>query len=1000
MITAADVARCGTAAGVVDLLRRLGYPAEPVAIDADGWRRAGVDIPWNGEARLWLACRLERFDLFLLEGCVEGEAIAEFLRSYSRYNIVTQSVVVNTHLNVLTIRMLADRRQRRFTVDLRRPSAHALDRLGRLFLGEDRRCASVIFDRALDRESVTRQFFVRFRAAVGEVTEALARSCPGEPRERRHDQALLILSRLLFLSFVQEKGWLNEERRFLIDRMRAASRENREFFATVLRPLFFGCLNTPAAGRGAAARRLGSVPYLNGGLFEPSSFERRNPDIHLPNELMQRTLEEVFEKFDFSVDENDAGLHVDPEMLGKVFESLMAEEERAVSGSFYTPKEIVDVLTARAIEEWSAEAILARLENIRVLDPACGSGAFLLSALGTIERLITRCGGTPDRQRIIERSLYGVDLKPEAVRLCELRLWLAIVSGSDARVEEVPPLPNLDRNILQGNSLLGPLDFLGGERVGIYRQWAYGLRAQADLVERYRHASRGDRPALIRVIRANDRRLACDLLQAAIDADEEELRRETTPRPDLFGRPVDPDRRLCDALQLRIATTRRALERAEEGELDFFAYDVHFAHILANGGFDVVLGNPPWVRAARIDPKARKMYRQRYRLFGAPAHGRARFHQPDLSIAFFERALSLTAPGGVVSFLMPAKIANAAYAEPLRRFAHEHLAVRELIDWTDERRRFFTADTFPLGIVARRAPRHETRITAAGETFTIPQRDLAAGSEWSLVPPDVAAILWRLRAAFTSLAQALHRTPIMGVKTGDNRRFFLEAKSIERGCLITRDDIAIPLSFVCRCVRGRDVRRWSAAESQWMLWPPRGGWRELPPWLQQFAVARSADPKDLRLSYVRPEHVGIKVAWKDVSRGIAAAVLPDVVNVNGHEFPLIPNQTLYSIDAVSLDEAYAICAVLNSIVVDALLLAVAERAKDDHYRYFARTVGAIPFPPLIEGSPQWQKLVRLARSAHLRRLAPDDELVASLYGVSAGEMETLRAYVERRLHPR
>jgi hypothetical protein len=240
----------------------------------------------------------------------------------------------------------------------------------------------------------------------------------------------------------------------------------------------------------------------------------------------------------------------------------------------------------------------------------------------------------------------------------------------------------------------------------------------------------------------------------------------------------------------------------------------------------------------------------------------------------------------------------------------------------------------------------------------------------------------------------------MGVKTGDNRRFFLEAKSIERGCLITRDDIAIPLSFVCRCVRGRDVRRWSAAESQWMLWPPRGGWRELPPWLQQFAVARSADPKDLRLSYVRPEHVGIKVAWKDVSRGIAAAVLPDVVNVNGHEFPLIPNQTLYSIDAVSLDEAYAICAVLNSIVVDALLLAVAERAKDDHYRYFARTVGAIPFPPLIEGSPQWQKLVRLARSAHLRRLAPDDELVASLYGVSAGEMETLRAYVERRLHPR
>src|SRR5213075_93689 len=116
-------------------------------------------------------------------------------------------------------------------------------------------------------------------------------------------------------------------------------------------PLFFGCLNTAAEERTASARRLGDIPYLNGGLFEPSAFERDHA-IALPNELMQGVIEDVFERFDFSTDESDAaGTHVDPEMLGKVFESLMAEDERAASGSFYTPREIVDVLASRAIVE-------------------------------------------------------------------------------------------------------------------------------------------------------------------------------------------------------------------------------------------------------------------------------------------------------------------------------------------------------------------------------------------------------------------------------------------------------------------------------------------------------------------------------------------------------------------------------------------------------------------------------------------------------------------------
>src|SRR4029077_1325057 len=227
--------------------------------------------------------------------------------------------------------------------------------------------------------------------------------------------------------------------RFLVDRLQSAIRGNCEFFSAVLLPLFFGCLNTPTAERDADACRLGNIPYLNGGLFDPSAFERAHPDIHLPNDLMRRVIDEVFERFAFSIDESDAaGTHVDPEMLGKVFESLMAADDRAASGSFYTPRPIVDVLTRRAIREWCgvgdewtadrARDVLQRLARITILDPACGSGAFLLSALRVIEELTRTAAAIvqiepPEdlRQSIIERSLFGVDVKPEAVRLCELR---------------------------------------------------------------------------------------------------------------------------------------------------------------------------------------------------------------------------------------------------------------------------------------------------------------------------------------------------------------------------------------------------------------------------------------------------------------------------------------------------------------------------------------------------------------------------------------------------
>ncbi len=1011
MITAERVRSCRDAAGFLALFRELGYPVEPVDLDAGEWRRGGVPLPWK---RLQLIARLPRLDVFLLQGAAAPDTIASFLREYAAYNVLTKSILVNlSHQSCSIFDLSRSGKLRRLSFDSGAPSALAVDRLNLLALNDaDPHAAAKICDRALDRESIGRQFFIRFRAAMRDTARELRERHPDEPGDETDQQALLILSRLLFLSFVQEKGWLNGERRFLIDRFDAAHVGGRELFAGLLLPLFFGCLNTPASQRETAARALGKIPYLNGGLFEPSPFERRHPDLHLSNDLMRSILEDVFEKFDFSVDETDtAGTHIDPEMLGKVFESLMAEEERSASGSFYTPKEIVDVLTRSAIVEWlsrshrgarddlltlldrgdlspglraSAPALAQRLKKITVLDPACGSGAFLLSALTIIEELTERLedrGPRPEaRGLIVERSLYGVDIKPEAVRLCELRLWLAIVSRTNAPIDAVPPLPNLDRNILQGNALLGPVDFLGAHRGDVYRQWSNGLRAQRDLVERYRHASREDRPALYRLLRANDCKLACDLLGRAIEADEQELAIASAPGKDLFGRDSEVDQLRCRELQARIAESRQTLERVEQGVLDFFSFDVHFAPVIAAGGFDVIAGNPPWVRNARIDRQSRRMYRDRYVLFGRGSRS-VPFHQPDLSLAFFERALSLADHDGVVSMLMPAKIANAAYAAPLRRFAQEQLSILELIDWTSDARRFFSADTFPLGLVVRRGAADKVRVTTDAGVFDVGQRSLCvAGNEWALVPPEVATILRRLVDEHAPLSESLGRRPVMGVKTGDNARFFIDEARIA--------EERIPITALCRCVRGRDLRRWTTSQSQWMLWPPAAAWKDAPP-----AV------RALRLAFVRPEHIGIKVAWKDVSRGMAAAVLPDVVHIEGHAVPLVPNQTLYSIDAVSLEEAYVIAAVLNSVVADAFFLATAERAKDDHYRYFGRTVARLPLPRIDRDRGIWDRLLRLSRAAHRSGRTPEDldDVVAGLYGI---DVQPLRLFVERRLGAR
>jgi hypothetical protein len=854
---------------------------------------------------------------------------------------------------------------------------------------------------ALSGEGVGRRFFQAFQGTLTAMTDAL----PGPiPADDRHALALLQLSRVLFLYFIQAKGWLGGRDRFLAEEVDRCLTRRRRIHRDLLRPLFFGTLNRPEGQRSRAATEFGPVPFLNGGLFEPHPLERRFR-ADLSNELWRDAFDRLFERFHFTVVEGATGA-IAPDMLGRVFEGVMAPEVRHASGTYYTPSSLVGSVLGAALGAWiagrlgcseaEAERRLADgtpearrlVGGVTLLDPAAGSGAFLLGALERLSAVLGAGRRTPARRRILERNLFGVDRNPAAVRLTELRLWLAVVASDPAEHPgSVRPLPNLDCLIRQGDSLFDPVGIgLRPPTAGVAAELA-GLRARVVI------ASGPEKRRLVRELAGLEARVAersLGQLEETSRGGLAELLAQGRAQ-DLFGRPRGLDRMLAAELGRRradlrrIRRLRRGVSRA--GEVPWFHYHVQFAHVLAAGGFDLVVGNPPWLRAEAIDSDLRGRLAARYRWWRAHSGGWA--NRPDLAVAFLERSFELTRAGGVVAMLVPAKIARAGYGAEARHALATTTTLVALADLTGRPEAAFDATVYPLALVARQdrpPPGHRVRTRLAPGGPTVAQARLAGGGPWIMAGDRLQACLGTLKAEHPRLDGVLRCH--LGVKTGANRVFL---------------DPALPEGPLIRwAVRGRDLVGLTVHPRRRLLWTHGAGGAplaELPPEVQAYlarhraALLRRADHAGgppWAMFRTRAAAAPHRVVWADVARRLSAAALSGAADER-----LIPLNSCYVAPTQDGAMARRIAAWLNATWIGAVARAGAVPASGGYVRFSAATVGALPLPTAVLDDARFDPLARAGRQG--ARVQDDlDDLAAEHLGLAPGARELLRRVAAER----
>lgn len=503
-----------------------------------------------------------------------------------------------------------------------------------------------------------------------------------------------MMGRIVFLYFLQSKGWLAGNLHYMHDLFYDASEEVKgDFLDKVLEPMFFGLLNTRPEDRSSAPLVNGvgvkyipnadEIPYLNGGLFQQEKIDE--VESVFPARMFQ-SLFDFFDSYNFTIDENDpndAEVGVDPEMLGKIFENLL--EDNKDKGAFYTPKEIVrymcqESLTAylqtgiddaevkehianfvktNDVEELGgasselAMSIDQKLIDVKICDPAIGSGAFpmgllreLYSCRKSIE-IFEEDNAADIKRHIIQNNIYGVDIEKGAVDIARLRFWLALIIDE----KEPMPLPNLDFKIMQGNSLL---ESYKGVDLDVTSK---KLKTGKDTKKTRGVLSLGFEETDVQ-------KIIQDLVKSYFSITDHTLRAQRRQQIDKYVK---------DYIKVCAEGNHEVQDAVDELEIpndQFFLWHTYFADVFEQGGFDIVIGNPPYGVSIKDD----------YRKAVVTSWGNV----PDYEIYYYFIVLAapLLKEKGIMSYIIPNTFLFNTFAKHFREMLVEKWNVLEILDCT------------------------------------------------------------------------------------------------------------------------------------------------------------------------------------------------------------------------------------------------------------------------------------------------------------------------------
>ena len=539
---------------------------------------------------------------------------------------------------------------------------------------------------AFSVEPVTKIFFEEYKSLYIKFVQNLREIINKDKKIKQNflmneikieDFAKKTLGQIVFLYFLQKKGWLgikknkdgnfqnwgSGSKNFLANLLKSYLNKEirgKNFFNDILEPLFYDALNRELEYYSSLDCKL---PFLNGGLFEPyNNYNWEETEINIKDEFFIEIFE-TFNKYNFTVKEDqplDTDVAIDPEMLGKVFENMLEENFRKGKGSYYTPRRFVQHMIEVSLIEYLNQNLQIKitkdfldeligtsnsiylkyetenineqksfykkidnlLKNIKICDPAIGSGAFpvmMMQIIVNIRMNISKIlkvsvNNYNLKKNFIENSIFGVDIDRGAIDIAKLRLWLSLTI--EESYTEINPLPNLDYKIMQGNSLI--------EKIGDYELGSENKDLFSDTKNKE--------------IKQKLTSLQKEFFSTSSIINKKKLRKNINQ---IFQNLISEN----------ISQNVKKFERKNINfdSNNFFIWDIFFSEVFSKGGFDIIIGNPPYIYAnnkkeKKIDENEIKYLKNKYKYIG---------RKINTYPIFVEKSKKLLKNNGTLSFIIP-----------------------------------------------------------------------------------------------------------------------------------------------------------------------------------------------------------------------------------------------------------------------------------------------------------------------------------------------------------